>query len=177
MNPKRKQRLFLIVFIVVFSSVAVGLMLFALRENINLFYPPSKIVGGEVPLNTMVRAGGCVVPGSVVRSKKNLDVAFMITDGNAEVEVFYTGILPDLFAEGEAVVVNGTVNERRSFDATQVLAKHDETYTPVEVADAVAEAAADSENTTAKDSLPGAQSAAEKGKDHQASCEGMSYGQ
>lgn len=169
MNPKRKQRLLLIVFIVVFSSVAVGLMLFALRENINLFYPPSKIVSGEVPLNTMVRAGGCVVPGSVVRSKKNLDVAFMITDGNAEVEVFYTGILPDLFAEGEAVVVNGTVNERRSFDATQVLAKHDETYTPVEVADAVADAATDNQ--------PGAEEAAQEGKDHQASCEGMSYGQ
>lgn len=159
MHPKRKQRLFLVLFLVVFTSLAVGLMLFALRENINLFYPPSKIVAGEVPIDTMIRAGGCVVPKSVVRSKTNLDVSFLITDGNAEVEVLYTGILPDLFAEGEAVVVNGKVNEGRIFEASQVLAKHDETYTPPEVADAVA----------------GAAEAAEQGKEHQATCEEVSY--
>jgi cytochrome c-type biogenesis protein CcmE len=164
MHPKRKQRLFLVLFIVVFTSAAIGLMLFALRENINLFYPPSKIVNGEVPLNTVIRAGGCVVPGSVQRAKTNLDVAFMITDGNAEVEVLYNGILPDLFSEGEAAVVSGKVNERRVIEATQVLAKHDETYMPPEVADAVF----DADSSAAE--------AAEQGKDHQASCEGMTYG-
>jgi|TARA_B110000116_G_C16730326_1_gene533413 cytochrome c-type biogenesis protein CcmE len=163
MHPKRKQRLFLVLFVVVFASVAIGLMLFALRENINLFYPPSKIVSGEVPLNTTIRAGGCVVPGSVQRSKTNLDVVFVITDGNAEVEVLYNGILPDLFSEGEAAVVSGKVNERRVIEATQVLAKHDESYMPPEVAEAVSDAG------------PGANEAAEQGKDHQASCEGMSY--
>lgn len=161
MHPKRKQRLLLVVFVTVFGSVAVGLMLYALRENINLFYPPSKIVNGEVPLHTTIRAGGCVVPGSVVRSKVDLEVAFLITDGKSEVGVLYNGILPDLFSEGEAVVVNGQVNEARIFEASQVLAKHDETYTPPEVAEAVA----------------GAKEAAEQGKDHQASCEGMSYGE
>tara|TARA_B100000809_G_scaffold265458_1_gene324354 strand:- start:6323 stop:6820 length:498 start_codon:yes stop_codon:yes gene_type:complete len=163
MHPKRKQRLFLVLFVVVFASVAIGLMLFALRENINLFYPPSKIVSGDVPLNTTIRAGGCVVPGSVQRSKTNLDVAFMITDGNAEVEVLYNGILPDLFSEGEAAVVSGKVNERRVIEATQVLAKHDESYMPPEVAEAVS------------DAEPGATEADEQGKDHQASCEGMNY--
>ena len=164
MHPKRKQRLFLVLFVVVFTSLAVGLMLFALKENINLFYPPSKIVSGDVPLHTTIRAGGCVVPGSVLRSKVDLGISFLITDGAAEVEVLYTGILPDLFAEGEAVVVNGQVSERRIFEATQVLAKHDEAYMPPEVASAVADASVTTSN------------AAESSGDHQASCEGMSYG-
>ncbi len=140
MHPIRKQRLLLIVFIVVFSSIAVLLMTYALRENINLFYPPSKIVSGEVPVNTRIRGGGCVVAGSVVRSQTDLRVDFRITDGTAEVPVTYTGILPDLFAEGEAAVVTGKLNTAGVFEATQVLAKHDENYMPPEVAEAMAEA-------------------------------------
>lgn len=153
MNPIRKQRLLIVIFIVVFSSIAVGLMAYALRENINLFYPPSKIVAGEVPHNTRIRAGGCVKPGSVVRAQDTLDIHFTITDGVADVGVNFTGILPDLFAEGEAVVINGIVESSGQIKASEVLAKHDENYVPPEVAE------------TMKDT----------GK-HQETCKGLNYG-
>ena len=153
MHPVRKQRLILVVFILVFASVAVGLMTYALRENINLFYPPSKIVAGEAPLDTRIRAGGCVLPGSVARSTESLAVSFLITDGAANVQVNYSGILPDLFAEGEAAVVTGILNGEGVFMADQVLAKHDETYTPPEVAESVQDV-----------------------NQHSKTCEGMQYG-
>lgn len=152
MHPVRKQRLIMVIFIVVFASVAIGLMAFALRENINLFYPPSKIVAGEAPLETRIRAGGCVLPGSVSRDNESLEVSFLITDGGADLQVSYSGILPDLFSEGEAVVVNGMLNGDGVFMASQVLAKHDETYTPPEVAESVQDAT-----------------------EHAKTCEGMSY--
>ncbi|WP_323814578.1 cytochrome c maturation protein CcmE [Cellvibrio sp. NN19] len=153
MHPVRKQRLMIVIFIVVFSSIAVGLMVYALRENINLFYPPSKIAAGDVPHNTRIRAGGCVKPGSVQRSDQSLEIHFLITDGIADVKVNFNGILPDLFAEGEAAVINGIVTESGEINASEVLAKHDENYTPPEVAEAM------------------------KGKgEHQATCEGMKYG-
>lgn len=135
MHAVRKQRLFLVLFIVVFATVAVGLVVFALRENINLFYPPAKIAAGEAPVGKHIRAGGCVQPGTVVRAKDSLDVEFLLTDGVADLKVFYSGILPDLFSEGEAAVVTGTLDEAGSFTASQVLAKHDENYTPPEIAD------------------------------------------
>ena len=160
MHPVRKQRLVVVIFIVVFSSAAVGLLAFALRENINLFYPPAKIAAGEAPIDTRIRAGGCVLPGRVVRSSDSLDVNFLITDGAATVEVQYSGILPDLFAEGEAVVVNGRLNGEGVFMASEVLAKHDETYTPPEVADSIQ-----------KSGFTAANSA-----EHQKTCQGMKYG-
>ena len=137
MHPVRKQRLIIVIFIVFFSSLAVLLITYALRENINLFYPPSKIVAGEAPMDKKIRAGGCVVPGSVVRSEKDLAVEFIITDGRENLSVNYEGILPDLFTEGEAVVVHGKVNQNNYFVATEVLAKHDENYMPPEVAEAM----------------------------------------
>lgn len=140
MHPIRRQRLFLVIFIVVVASIAVGLMSFALRENINLFYPPAKIVSGEAPEAVRIRAGGMVVDGSVKRADDSLFVSFLITDGAADVEVHYTGILPDLFSEGEAAVVTGELNGDGVFMASEVLAKHDENYTPPEVADAMNEA-------------------------------------
>jgi cytochrome c-type biogenesis protein CcmE len=153
MHPHRKQRLMIVIFIVVFSSVAVGLMSYALRENINLFYPPSKIAAGDVPHNTRIRAGGCVKPGSVERAEDSLQIRFLITDGSADVKVNFNGILPDLFAEGEAAVINGIVTDAGEINASEVLAKHDENYIPPEVAEAM------------KD----------KGE-HQATCEGLKYG-
>ncbi|RYY04055.1 MAG: cytochrome c maturation protein CcmE [Gammaproteobacteria bacterium] len=134
MHPVRKQRLLFVIAGVVVTSIAVGLIAYAMRENINLFYPPSKIAAGEVPPNRNIRGGGCVKPGSVVRAKDSLDINFILTDGAADVPVKFTGILPDLFAEGEAAVVNGKVDDKGVFIADQVLAKHDETYTPPEVA-------------------------------------------
>lgn len=139
MHPVRKQRLFIVLFIVIFSSIAVLLVTYALRANINLFYPPSKIVAGEVPVDTRIRAGGCVVAGSVKRASDSLQVDFNLTDGEATFGVVYTGILPDLFAEGEAAVVNGKLDQSGVFQATEVLAKHDENYIPPEVAEAMAQ--------------------------------------
>ena len=135
MHPQRKQRLITVIFIVVASSVAIGLMLYAARESINLFYPPSKIVAGEAPVGRTLKAGGCVVPGSIERSTTDLGIRFLITDGMASVPVSYSGILPDLFEEGEAAVVDGKLNENGVIDATRVLAKHDEPYMPPEVSD------------------------------------------
>ncbi|MEH6616306.1 MAG: cytochrome c maturation protein CcmE [Porticoccus sp.] len=137
MHPIRKQRLVAVLFIVFFASVAVGLLSYALRDNINLFYPPSKLASGEAPVGKHIRAGGCVWPGSVERSNDSLDVSFLITDGSAQVRVTYSGVLPDLFGEGEAIVANGQMGEDGVFLATEVLAKHDENYTPPEVTDAV----------------------------------------
>jgi cytochrome c-type biogenesis protein CcmE len=135
MHPVRKQRLILVLLGVVFSSAAIGLIAYAMRENINLFYPPSKIASGDVPHNRNIRGGGCVKPGSVVRSTESLDISFVLTDGTSDVPVKFSGILPDLFAEGEAAVVNGKIDDKGVFNAEQVLAKHDENYTPPEVAE------------------------------------------
>lgn len=134
MHPARKQRLLIVIFGVLFSSIAIGLIVYAMRENINLFYPPSRIAAGDVPVDRTIRGGGCVKPGSVVRSTESLDISFVLTDGSADVPVVFSGILPDLFAEGEAAVVNGKMDDKGIFRAEQVLAKHDENYTPPEVA-------------------------------------------
>jgi len=150
MHPIRKQRLFMVLFIVIFSSIAIGLIVFVLRENLNLFYPPSKIASGEVPHNVNIRGGGCVRPGSVHRSTENLDVNFIITDGSADVKVFFSGILPDLFSEGEAAVVNGKINDKGEFMASEVLAKHDENYVPPEVAESMQKAGGDHQKTCEK---------------------------
>lgn len=135
MHPVRRQRLITVLLIVLGSAVVIGLALFALKENINLFYPPSKIQ--DAPIGSKIKVGGCVVPGTVEYAKEDLRVKFVITDGMASLTVDYTGMLPDLFAEGEAAIADGRLNDERVLIATQVLAKHDETYTPVEVADAL----------------------------------------
>lgn len=140
MHPERRKRLTLVLFLVVVSSVAIGLIVFALRDNISLFYAPTAIAGGEAPQGVRIRAGGMVVPDSVQRDSQSLAVRFQITDGEGQVEVEYTGILPDLFAENEAAVVTGMLDENNRFMATEVLAKHDETYMPVEVEEAMQQA-------------------------------------
>lgn len=135
MHPIRRQRLLIVLLVVVGAAMAVGLGAYALRENINLFYPPADIVAGHVPVGKKIRAGGMVVKGSVKRDPNSLKVSFVITDFKANVPVQYTGILPDLFAEGQGVVANGTLDANGVFQATQVLAKHDEKYMPPELKD------------------------------------------
>ncbi len=137
MHPVRKQRLIIVFALVVLSSIAIGLLVFALRENINLFYPPAKFSANEVPRDVRLRAGGCVQPGSVVRDENSLQVKFDLVDPSGRLTVNYEGILPDLFAEGEAAVVNGIWRDDDVFYADQVLAKHDENYMPPEVAEAM----------------------------------------
>ncbi|MBR9828508.1 MAG: cytochrome c maturation protein CcmE [Oceanospirillales bacterium] len=140
MTPKRKQRLFLVLFIVVGVGISVGLTLFALSQNINLFYSPTQIAAGEAPQDTRIRAGGMVVEGSIKRDPDSLFVSFEITDYDKTVTVEYVGILPDLFREGQGIVAQGSMNEHGVLDAVEVLAKHDENYMPPEVAEALAKA-------------------------------------
>ena len=137
MHPVRRQRLIAVIFVVIAASVAIGLLSYALRQNINLFYAPSQVVAGEAPEGTRIRIGGMVVPGSVQRSSETLEASFALTDGPATVNVSYSGILPDLFAENEAAVATGQLGADGKFVASEVLAKHDENYMPPEVADAM----------------------------------------
>ena len=117
-------------------TIATGLALLALQENINLFFSPSQIVEGTAPSNTTIRLGGMVVAGSVQRGD-NLGVTFVLTDFAEQVTVAYEGILPDLFREGQGIVTQGKLDSTGRFVAEQVLAKHDETYMPPEVNDAL----------------------------------------
>ena len=137
MHPLRRQRLWVVLSIVLFSSAAVGLALYALRGNIDLFYPPAAVAAGAAPLDTPIRVGGMVVDGSVRRAADSLQLRFAVTDYQASVEVVYEGILPDLFAEGEGVVASGRLGADGVLRAHQVLAKHDEDYMPPEVAEAL----------------------------------------
>jgi cytochrome c-type biogenesis protein CcmE len=141
MKTHRRNRLLLVLFLVVGAGGAATFTLLALNENINLFYSPEQIVEGEAPSGQTIRAGGMVVEGSVVRSETDLGVSFLISDlKSAEVTVRYEGILPDLFREGQGVIARGQLNQDGEFVADEVLAKHDENYMPPEVADVIAEA-------------------------------------
>jgi len=140
MRPIRKQRLKLVSLLLAGVAIAVAIVTYALRENINLFFTPTQIVAGEAPIGKQIRAGGLVVVGSVERSKETLEVEFMVTDTAEQVRVTYDGILPDLFAEGEGIVAIGKLDEQGIVRASQVLAKHDEVYMPPEVEAAIEEA-------------------------------------
>ncbi|EGG98536.1 Cytochrome c-type biogenesis protein CcmE2C heme chaperone [gamma proteobacterium IMCC2047] len=142
MHPIRRQRLFIVLFVVSGISLAVGLGLFALQENINLFYSPTQIVEGEAPDGQLIRAGGMVVDGSVKRDTDSLKVEFQITDYAETVTVEYEGILPDLFREGQGIVTQGRMAGDRLM-AVEVLAKHDENYMSPEVAEALEKAGVD----------------------------------
>lgn len=136
MNPKRKQRLYVILGLVSGLGVAVGLVLYALSQNINLFFTPTQLAGGQAPEARLIRIGGMVAEGTVLRDPQSLKVAFDVTDFENQVRVTYEGILPDLFREGQGVVVQGRVTNGQ-FLASEVLAKHDENYMPPEVTEAL----------------------------------------
>ncbi len=140
MNPKRKQRLILVLFLVIGFSSVVALVLSALNENINLFYNPTQIANGEAPEGARIRAGGMVLEGSIKRDESSLLVIFEVTDYNASIPVAFTGILPDLFREGQGIVAMGRMDGDGIFQADEVLAKHDENYMPPEVTDALEKA-------------------------------------
>jgi cytochrome c-type biogenesis protein CcmE len=116
--------------------VAVGLMLNAFRDSIVFFNSPSDVAEKHVGPGTRIRLGGMVKDGSVVRSD-GLRIRFEVTDGKAEIPVVYQGVVPDLFREGQGVVAEGSLDNSGVFDADTILAKHDETYMPKEVADAL----------------------------------------
>ena len=133
MHPIRKKRLTIVLVLLVGISLAVGLITYALRQNINLFYTPTQIAAGEAPEGTRIRAGGLVEEGSVKRTNDSLSVAFRVTDGAQAITITYQGILPDLFREGQGIVALGRVNSEGVLVADEVLAKHDENYVPREL--------------------------------------------
>ncbi len=141
MKARHKRGLFILVGLVGIGVIAT-LVLKALQSNINLFYSPSEVVEGKAPADRTFRLGGLVEEGSVERQSDGVTVHFGVTDNTATVKVTYTGILPDLFREGEGVVAQGKLGPDGLFHADEVLAKHDETYMPPEVADALEDAEA-----------------------------------
>ncbi|HLH10864.1 MAG TPA: cytochrome c maturation protein CcmE [Methylovirgula sp.] len=134
---RRRKRLALVLTSIALAGVAVGLVLFGLRGSISLFKAPSEIVAEHIAPGTRLRIGGLVKQGSVVRD--GTDVHFVVTDGKNDVAVAYTGALPDLFREGQGVVVEGVLGAT-GLNANAVLAKHDERYMPREVVDALKKA-------------------------------------
>lgn len=137
MTRKQKQRLGLVALALIGIGAATVLALNAFEKNLLFFYSPSQVVAGEAPNNYGIRVGGLVVAGSVERSPHDLTVHFTLTDSVATVPVQYTGILPDLFREGQGIVSKGRMGPGGVFMADEVLAKHDENYMPPEVADSL----------------------------------------
>jgi cytochrome c-type biogenesis protein CcmE len=154
MNPRRKKRLAIVGSVLIGIGAVAGLVLYALSQNIDLFYTPSEITAGKEEtgikpsIGQRIRIGGLVVPGSVKRDPNNLKVSFQLSDmktpitfnkDDVMVTVYYEGILPDLFREGQGIVANGTLADHPptglSIEASEVLAKHDENYMPAELAE------------------------------------------
>jgi cytochrome c-type biogenesis protein CcmE len=136
MIPRRK-RLFIVLAILAGVSVAAILVLQAFRENMMLFYDPSQVVAGEPPADRTFRLGGMVTKGSVTREPGSLEVRFVVTDFKHSVPVSYTGVLPDLFRDGQGIIAHGRMGANGLFVADEVLAKHDENYMPPEVAESL----------------------------------------
>ena len=150
MNPVRKKRLYIVLAILAGAGIAVALALSALQQNINLFYTPTQIANGEAPQDTRIRAGGLVQEGSVKRSDDSLDTNFVVTDGVKNVTIRYSGILPDLFREGQGIVAMGKLNADGVLIADEVLAKHDENYMPPEVMQALEQSGMKQQHDAAK---------------------------
>jgi cytochrome c-type biogenesis protein CcmE len=133
MTPRRK-RLYVVLGILGGVAASVSLAVMASRENIMFYFDPSQVVEGKAPLAKRFRIGGMVVKGSVERKPGDLQVRFVLTDFAHQVPVEYSGVLPDLFREGQGIIAHGTMNAGGAFVADEVLAKHDEKYMPPEVA-------------------------------------------
>ncbi|MCO7223615.1 cytochrome c maturation protein CcmE [Pleionea sp. CnH1-48] len=140
MKAHRQQRLIAIIATIIGVAIALSLVIYALGQNVNLFYSPAQIAAGEAPIERTIKVGGLVLPGSVNREEGTLNVAFTVSDNAATLRVHFSDILPDLFKEGQGIVATGMLMHDGSFKATSVLAKHDENYMPPEVAKALEKA-------------------------------------
>ena len=140
MTPTRRRRLLFVGLVLGGVVVSVGLALRAFQENLLYFFSPTQVAAGEAPVERTFRLGGMVLDDSVVREEGSLTVEFVVTDFANSVPVRYTGLLPDLFKEGQGVVTLGRFDDSGQFVAEEVLAKHDENYMPPEVAEALATA-------------------------------------
>ena len=134
-SPKARRRLYVVMAAAPVLALAAALSLWAMRENVAYFFSPSEASADKAPAGRNVRLGGLVEAGSVERL--GAEVMFTVTDNVASTRVHYRGDLPDLFREGQGIVAEGVFRPDRSFEARQVLAKHDETYMPKEVADRI----------------------------------------
>ncbi|BBD80574.1 cytochrome c maturation protein CcmE [Aerosticca soli] len=139
MNPTRKRRLTLVLLVLAAAGVAIGLGVFALQRNMNYLFTPSQVHSGAANGYATFRLGGMVKSGSIRRDPDSLKVTFTVVDAGGAMPVEYTGILPDLFRDNQSVIATGHMDNAR-FVATEVLAKHDETYMPKELKDAMAKA-------------------------------------
>lgn len=137
MTPVRRQRLILILLMVAGVATAATFALKAFNENLMYFFSTTEVAEGKAPKEAKFRLGGMVVKGSVERPDRGIMVRFALTDYSKQVTVEYSGILPDLFREGQGIVANGRLNSKGVFVAEEVLAKHDENYMPPEVADSL----------------------------------------
>ena len=134
---RKRKRLTIVLSALIMLGVAVSLVLFAFEDNIVFFFGPTDIVQGNVGPGQQFRLGGLVVEESVKKAEDGVTTLFGVSDGAEEVLVSYKGILPDLFREGQGIVAQGSLNTESVFVATEVLAKHDETYMPPEVVEAM----------------------------------------
>jgi cytochrome c-type biogenesis protein CcmE len=139
MNPTRQRRLIIVSLVVAAAAVAIGLGVFALQQNMNYLFTPSQVQTGAATSHSTFRLGGMVKAGSIQRSKDSLRVTFTVVDADGAMPVEYTGILPDLFRDNQSVIATGHMYSAH-FVATEVLAKHDETYMPKELKDAMVKA-------------------------------------
>jgi len=139
MKARHRRMMFVVLGLVAVAAIA-ALILNALQSNINHFFSPAEVVANQAPQDRTFRLGGLVEVDSVKREDDGLTVHFNVTDNADVVTVKYTGILPDLFSEGQGVVAQGKLGPGGVFEAEEVLAKHDETYMPPEVADALEKA-------------------------------------
>lgn len=130
MHPVRKKRLVIVVMIITAVSFATALTLYALKQNINLYYTPTQVADGKAPIGQICRVGGIVKDNSIIYGKKNLQISFVVTDTVHTVTVDYNGVLPDLFRAGQGIVVQGKFNKNGILIADQVLAKHGSDYMP-----------------------------------------------
>jgi cytochrome c-type biogenesis protein CcmE len=141
MTPTRKRRLIAVLLILLAVGTAATLSVIALGKYQTYLFSPSEVLSGQAPVEADFKLGGVVLEHSVQREPNSLKVGFTVTDRFHEMPVEYTGILPDLFREGQSIIATGRPANGH-FSAREVLAKHDETYMPKEVADAIAKAKA-----------------------------------
>ena len=134
---KRTLRIYYISFILVLLSLLFFMFIKTFNDNLLFYRSPSQIANSEFPDNYVFRVGGVVLDGSLIKSKDTMNVKFAITDYEKNLDITYTGILPDLFREGQGVVIRGKLGGDGIFYAEEVLAKHDETYMPPEVLDSL----------------------------------------
>ncbi|MGH8379129.1 MAG: cytochrome c maturation protein CcmE [Gammaproteobacteria bacterium] len=142
MTPTRRKRLIIVAVLVAGVTIAAGLGLQAFRQNLLYYFTPAQVADGDARPGQQFRMGGLVAMGSVKRTPGSMTVHFILTDMQRSIPVVYTGILPDLFRQGQGIVVHGKLDKNGLFVADQVLAKHDAKYMPPEVAASIKKAEA-----------------------------------